>query len=216
MKTLIAGLLLIATLLAGADVKVDNDAVRVLKAVEEPNQKTPLHRHEFNRVMIYLDASNLAVTHEDGRVEKQHWKSGDVEWSPAGGQHTSENLAKLPVRIVEVELKQPASKMPVRRVAGLDPVAIDPKHNILLFENEQVRVFRSWREPGAQETMHGHVGTGRVAVLLTDLDATVVSDDGTSSPVHAKAGDVLWSGPVKHATRNLGLTKFEMIVVEVK
>jgi hypothetical protein len=216
MKMLIAGGLLVASLLAGADVKVDNDSVRVLKAVEEPHQKTALHQHEFNRVMIYLDASDLAITHEDGRVEKQHWKSGDVEWSPAGGKHTSENLGMRPVRIVEVELKQAAPKIPVRRVAALDPVAIDPKHNVLLLENEQVRVFRSWREPGAQETMHEHAGTGRVAVLLTDLDATVRSDYGTSNPVHAPAGDALWSGPITHATKNLGRAKFEMIVVEVK
>ena len=169
-----------------------------------------------NRVMVYMDASDLVVTHADGRVEKQHWKAGDVEWSPAGGRHTSENVGKTAVRIVEVELKKPGPKTAATRAAELDPVAIDGKHNILLFENGQVRVFRSWREPGGQEAMHEHTGTGRVAVLLADLDVRVKSGDGTSEVMHEKAGDILWSGPSKHAGTNLGARKFDMILVEVK
>lgn len=219
MKAVTVGLFLAcASYLIAADdrVKVDNDMVRVLKAVEEPHEKTPLHQHEFNRVMVYMDASDLLVTHEDGRVEKQHWKAGDIEWSPAGGRHTSENAGSAPIRIVEVELKKAGPKTPVKRAAGLDPVAIDAKHNVLLFENDQVRVFRSWREPRGQEAMHEHTGAGRVAILLADLDVRVKSDDGTSTPMHEKAGDVLWSGPSKHAATNMGSQKFDMILVEVK
>jgi len=166
--------------------------------------------------MVYMDASDLLVTHEDGRVEKQHWKAGDAEWNPPSGRHTSENAGKTPARIVEIELKKPGPKMPAKRAPELDPVAIDAKHNVLLFENDQVRVFRSWREPGAQEAMHEHTGTGRVAVLLADLDVRVKSGDGTSETMHRKAGDVLWSGPSKHAATNLGRSKFDMILVEVK
>ena len=101
--------------------------------------------------MVYLDPSDLMVTHEDGRVEKQHWKAGDVEWSPASGRHTSENAGSKPVRIVEIELKKPGPKAAAKPARDLDPVAIEAVHNILLLENDQVRVFRSWREPGGQE-----------------------------------------------------------------
>jgi len=201
---------------ADDEVKVDNESVRVLKAVEEPHQKTPLHEHQFNRVMVYMDACDLAVTREDGRVEKQHWKAGDAAWSPAGGRHTSENVGKAAARIVEIELKKPGPKTPAPRATDLDPVAIDAKHNVLVFENDQVRVFRSWREAGGQEAMHEHTGTGRIAVLLADLDVRVKSSDGASETMHKKAGDVLWSGLSKHAATNLGARKFDMILVEVK
>jgi len=86
---------------------------------------------------------------------------------------------------------------------------------MLLFENAQVRVFRSVREAGGTEMMHEHAGVGRVGVFLTDLNATVKLADGSTSTVHEKAGDVSWSGPVTHATTNLGPNKLEMIVVEV-
>ena len=201
---------------AETQVRIDNDAVRVLAAVEEPHQKTALHDHAFNRVMVYMDASDLVVTQTDGRVQKQHWKAGEAEWSPAGGKHTSENAGNAPVRIVEIELKKPGPKMPAKRSPELDPVAIDPKHNVLMFENDQVRVFRSWREPGGQEAMHEHTGTGRVAVLTADLEVRVKSGEGTSETMHQKAGDVLWSGPSKRAATNLGKSKFDMILVEVK
>jgi oxalate decarboxylase/phosphoglucose isomerase-like protein (cupin superfamily) len=195
-------------------VKIDNGSVRVLDVVDQPHNPSALHRHELNRVMIYLTAGDLTVRYQDGKVDEQHWKAGQVAWSPAGGLHISENVGTKPLRIIEVELKKPGSKAPVRS-PKLDPVAIDPAHNVLLFENDQVRVFRSWREAGGTEMMHEHAGTGRVGVFLTDLNATVKLADGSSSALHVKAGDVSWSAPVTHATTNLGPNKLEMIVVEV-
>src|SRR5882762_1938418 len=218
MMKLLTSVLLCCAFLSAADdrVKVDNDAVRILKVVDTPHQKSALHRHEYNRVMIYLDAGVMEIVSEDGHKEKQHWKAGQVAWSQAGGHHTSENVGSSPLRIVEIELKKPAPVTPPVRKRELDPVAIDPKHNHLLFENAQVRVFRSWREPGAAEPMHEHVGAGRATVFLTDLDGNVKLSDGTTSELRGSAGDVLWSGPVTHSTTNRGSKKSEVIVVEVK
>jgi mannose-6-phosphate isomerase-like protein (cupin superfamily) len=195
-------------------VKIDNDAVRVLHAVDEPHRPSAVHRHELNRVMVYLTDGDLTARYQDRRTDAQHWKAGQVAWSPAGGLHTSENVGSKPLHIIEVELKKVAAQKPARD-PKLDPVAIDPEHNILLFENAQVRVFRSWREAGGTEKLHEHTGTGRVGVFLTDLDATVKLADGSSSALHVKAGDSSWSGPVTHATTNLGPNKLEMIVIEV-
>lgn len=195
-------------------VKIENDSVRVLNVVDEPHHPSALHQHERNRVMIYLTSGDLNVSYQDGKIDKQHWKAGQVAWSPAGGMHISEDIGTKPLHIIEVELKKPPSHAPARK-RELDPVAIDPKHNVLLFENTQVRVFRSMREAGGVEMMHEHAGTGRVGVFLTDLNGTVKLADGTSSAIHMKAGDVSWSGPAVHSTTNLGPNKLEIIVVEV-
>jgi len=218
MMKLLTSVLLCCAFLSAADdrVKVDNDAVRILKVVDTPHQKSALHRHEHNRVMIYLDAGVMEIVSEDGHKEKQHWKAGQAAWSQAGGRHTSENVGSSPLRIVEIELKKPGPVTPPMRKPELDPVAIDAKHNHLLFENTQVRVFRSWREPGAVEPMHEHAGTGRATVFLTDLDGSVKLADGTTSELRGSAGDVFWSGPVTHSTTNRGSKRSEVIVVEVK
>ena len=133
-----------------------------------------------------------------------------------GASYISEKAESAPMRIIQIELKNPGPARPAVRNPTLDPIAIDPKHNILLLENDQVRVFRSWREHGATEKMHEHTGAGRAAILLTDLTANVKVADGSTSPLRASFGDVLWSGTVTHATTNLGSKKFDMIVVEVK
>ena len=210
--------LFVTALYAATDdrVKFDNDAVRVLKVTDLPHKKSDLHRHELNRVMIYLTAGDLDVTAENGQVSHQHWKPQQVAWSPAGGMHSSENVGSKPLVIVEVELKRKSPPKPTRD-PKLDPVALDPKHNNLIYENDQVRVFHSWREPGMTEDMHEHTGAGRVVVLLTDIYAKVKMASGESSEMRDKAGEVHWTaGPETHAGTNAGAARFDMILVEVK
>lgn len=217
MRTIIQFMIwmLLGLLFAADDrVKIDNDAVRVLDVVDQPHQPGAMHRHELNRVMVYLTSGDQTLRYQDGRVEQQHWKAGQVAWSPAGGMHVSEDVGAQPLHIIEIELKKAPSKPP-KRDPQLDPVALDPAHNIVLFENAQVRVFRSWREVGGTEKMHEHAGRGRVGVFLTDFKGTVKLANGSSNPIEVKAGDISWSEPVTHATTNPGPNKLEMIVVEI-
>jgi oxalate decarboxylase/phosphoglucose isomerase-like protein (cupin superfamily) len=218
MRRLFLIALVFGAVLTAADdrIRIDNGFVRVIQAEVQPHVKGALHRHEFNRVIVALDAGELTVISEDGRKDVQHWKAGQVDWSPVTGMHTSENTGAKPFRLVEVEIKRPAPAAPPVRQPALDPVALDPRHNILLFDNPQVRVFRSWREPGGSEKMHEHAGSGRLVVLLTDLDARVKMPDGTVTAQRGARGDVLWSGPITHATTNTGAQRFEMVVIEVK
>ena len=217
-------MLVITCLLAGAGalfgetkVVVENEAVRILAATQAPGEKTPLHRHARNRVVVFLDSGDLREFDEQGRVKDTHWSAGQTIWSGPTGMHISQNPGTTPLRIVEIEIKQAAPEKPPVRKPDLDPVAIDPKHNVLLFDNEYVRVFKSWREPGATEAMHEHTGVGRAVVLLTDLDVDAKEADGTVSRKTGRAGDVLWSdGPVTHAGTNLAAKPFEMIIAEVK
>jgi len=206
-----------ASFAADDPVKVDNEFVRIVKVADAPHNKTALHRHEFNRVMVYLDAGDIDINYEDGHTDHQHWKAGQAAWSPAGGMHTSENVGSAPLRIVEIELKKAPPMIAIPRKPELDPVALDPAHNILLFENDQVRVFRSWREPGTTEIVHEHLGVGRAVVCLTALDVSIKLGDGTTTELHGSAGDALWAGGgVTHAATNTGASKYEIILVEVK
>src|SRR5712671_6117085 len=103
---------------------VDNATVRVLNAVDAPHHKGALHKHDFNRVMIYLTAGDLDVTTQDGHIDHQHWKAGDVAWSVGGPMHTSENVGTADLRIVEIEIKKPAPATAPKRNPKLDPILI--------------------------------------------------------------------------------------------
>ena len=117
---------------------VENEFVRVLSVVDQPVAKPgALHEHKENRVMIYLDSGVIRITYANGKTDDQHWKSGDVAWSPANGMHTSQNVSAAPVRIVEIEVRAKAS--PTQPAPG----KAQPAPGKALLENEQVRVYRA-------------------------------------------------------------------------
>jgi len=196
---------------------VDNARVRILSASDAPHRRTELHKHDLNRVMIYLDTADQDISRPDGPTEHLHWKAGDVAWNPAGGLHISENVGAATLRIIEIEIKQPAPAAPSKRSPKLDPLAIDSSHNKLIFENPQVRVFRSTRDSGDREKWHEHAGAGRAVVLLAPLSARMETPDGRFTTMNGGPGDAFWSdGYIKHRGLNIGSAPAEMIIVEVK
>jgi oxalate decarboxylase/phosphoglucose isomerase-like protein (cupin superfamily) len=113
-------------------VPVDDEFVRVLSVVDQPVAKPgALHEHKDNRLMIYLDSGDIRIEYANGKVDNQHWKAGDVAWSPANGMHTSQNVSANPVRIIEIEFH--SKGVPATR-------ALSGK---ALLENNQVRVYRN-------------------------------------------------------------------------
>ncbi|MBI3695964.1 MAG: hypothetical protein HY238_14125 [Acidobacteria bacterium] len=193
---------------------IDNEQVKVLKVTVEPHQKTRLHQHTVNRVMIYLQAGRQNIDYQDGQKVVLNWKAGESKWSPSSGMHVAEITSDQPVTIVEVELKKPGSSARAG-ISALDPVKIDPKHYKVEFENGPVRVLRVKIGPKEAVPMHEH-GLNRVVTYLTDQNFRVTSADGKVEQADHKAGEVSWGGPAKHKEENLSDKPFEVLVVELK
>jgi quercetin dioxygenase-like cupin family protein len=193
---------------------VDNDQVKVLSVLVQPHQKTRMHDHKVNRVMIYLRPGKQDLNYQDGHKRVLNWGAGEAKWSPASGMHVAEITSDQPVRIIEIELKKPGSKsgMPAN---PLDPVKIDPKHYKVDFENDQVRVVRVKIPAGEMAPMHKHV-LNRVVVYLTDQKNRVTTADGKQEVVVHKAEDASWGAPAQHKEENIGTTPFEVYAVELK
>ncbi|MBI3679387.1 MAG: hypothetical protein HY235_03210 [Acidobacteria bacterium] len=208
-------LLPIAGLLIAADdrVRFDTDQVKVLLVTNAPGQKSQLHKHDVNRVMIYLDAGQMRLAYQDGGVKDLKWKAGEMRWDPAGGLHTSENTGRNSYRIVEVELNKPKGSPAAYPV--LDPVKVDPKHYKVELENDQVRVVRARFPPNEGAPLHEHA-LPRVVVYLTDYRLRSTAADGTVSEPSGKAGGVAMPGPGKHSEVNLNAQPFEVLVIELK
>src|SRR6202011_2397708 len=113
---------------------IDNDQVKVLKVNQAPHQKTPMHQHLMNRVMIYLQPGHQNFEHEGGRKSVLDWKAGEGKWSPAGGMHAAEITSDNPVTIVEIELKKQGAAGKYA-ASPLDPAKVDPKHYKVEFAN---------------------------------------------------------------------------------
>jgi hypothetical protein len=195
-------------------IKLENEFVRVLFLTDQPRTKTPLHRHALNRVMIYLDPMQLILRYQDGEVERQNWRKGQVAWSPGGRLHTGENLLDRTARVVEVELKKPPSGKPLR-ISARDPLKVNPKNVKLEFENEYVRVLRCKYAANIPEPLHEHLSDNRLTVALDDVEMKVTTQGAEDRRATLAAGQAAWStGPAIHAAQ--ANHAVELIVIELK
>jgi len=205
-------LLLVAARITAQDVKFDTPEARVVEVVTSPGQRSPMHEHHTNRVLIYLDTGHQTLTDAHGNVQELRFHHGDVVWSPAGAQHISENVGATTYRIVEVELKNAPGALPA---SELDPVRVAPDHYEVEFENPQVRVLRAHYGPHEAGPLHEHV-LNRVMVYLTDANMKVTTPEGNVQIMKGSAGDVRMGGAAKHKEENRSLLPFEVLVVELK
>jgi quercetin dioxygenase-like cupin family protein len=211
--------LMCAATLGAADpvpprVALENDFVKVIDVTVKPHEKTRMHDHKVNRVMVYVDAGRQHFEWQGGKPSDLKWRAGQALWSPAAGMHIAEIMSDQPVRIIEIELKKPGGGKNPARVA-LDPVKVVPKRYHVEFENDQVRVVRAKAAPKETLPLHEHA-TNRVSVMLTDQDFRVTAADGTVQNPKRKAGEVAWGTPAKHTEENLSDKPFEIIMVDLK
>src|SRR3954453_5705017 len=104
--------------------------------------------------------------------------------------------------------------------SGADaPLAVPEMYRVDL-ENEFVRVVRVRYPAHSSGAMHSHPAPGALIVPLTDQDARVQGQDGSTREIHVKAGQVRWAvaTPGKdlstfsaHAEDNLADRPFEIL-----
>jgi quinol monooxygenase YgiN/quercetin dioxygenase-like cupin family protein len=95
-----------------------------------------------------------------------------------------------------------------------DPVPIYPENYKVLFENDRTRVIDFRLARGAKEMSHAH--PAHVVHVLAPFRIRFTFPDGSTKVREAKAGDILFSDPVTHASENIGDTDAHGILVELK
>lgn len=90
------------------DTKVlfENDRVRVVETTMPPGGVHDTHSHP-DHVVYALSDGKVRFTGEDGKAIDAEAKQGEVLWVPAV-THKSENAGTADLRVVLVELKDPA------------------------------------------------------------------------------------------------------------
>jgi hypothetical protein len=180
--------------------RLDTPQVRVYTATLQPHTPSISRAgHATHRVLIFMD-DGVMTRREGDATETIAFKRGDVRWRPSSGAYTAENTGDHPIRILEIDLKgQPAGPAPVTK---LDPVAVDPSHYQVAFENEFVRVLRVRFGPNEKGATHEHI-LNRVVFYVNDQP-------------NAAADDVRISGAAIHAESNDSPRPADRIAVEVK
>ena len=91
----------------GMEMKTLADSPRALayRVTADPTFEEPAGtKHEFDQVVISLDASQMSLTLE-GKPAKTAWKRGDVVFIPRGVGHQAKNTGGKPVDFVIVAIK---------------------------------------------------------------------------------------------------------------
>ena len=88
------------------------------------------------------------------------------------------------------------------------------KNAKVVLDNEKVRVIELQMAPGQSTGMHSH--GDNLVVFLSGGSAVQTMEDGSTKAMDRKPGEVLWSGPVVHDTKNTGKTQVRTLVIELK
>ncbi|MBM3812559.1 MAG: hypothetical protein FJW20_13110 [Acidimicrobiia bacterium] len=198
--------------MAQRPVPVDNEWTRVLIAASSPGPKGRLHKHDVNRVMIYLDDGKQRLEFEEGTVKEIPFTAGQLLWDTKGGMHTSQNTGGTTFRIVEVEIKQSGGKVVF---PSKDPVNVAPALYKVELENEQVRVLRVKLSPRQRIPEHEHL-LPRVVAPLTPVKLRITALDGGQTTFESKPGEAVFLTTARHSEESLLDAPSELIVVELK
>jgi len=96
---------------------------------------------------------------------------------------------------------------------SMDPVATNPDHYKVVFENDRVRVLEYTDQPGEVTTPHRHPDS--VMYTLSTFRRRLVAA-GTEREVALEAGTVGWLPAQEHHGENIGETDTHVIFVELK
>lgn len=96
---------------------------------------------------------------------------------------------------------------------SLDPVASNPEHYKVVFENERVRVLEYSDQPGDKTTPHQHPDS--IMYTLSTFRRRLVSGD-VQREVELEAGSVGWLPAQEHHGENVGDTPTNVLFVELK
>jgi quercetin dioxygenase-like cupin family protein len=84
-------------------VETENDQVRVLRITYGPGEKSVMHHHPANVVVLLTDVHGRFTT-PNGKQQEIQGKAGSVAWD-SGGKHLPENAGDKPFELILVELK---------------------------------------------------------------------------------------------------------------
>lgn len=84
-------------------VLLENDRVRVIKTILEPQLKAPMHEHP-HYVVVYLTELHTTMATADGRNIDNVRRPGEIAWRDAL-KHATENVGDHTAMEIQVELK---------------------------------------------------------------------------------------------------------------
>lgn len=93
------------------DLQFENEHVRVWKTTIPPNERLPLHRHDYGRVLVSLKGGPLTRFESDGKESIIPLENAKALWANADPQnelHGDYNPSDRPIEVMVIEVKHTA------------------------------------------------------------------------------------------------------------
>jgi quercetin dioxygenase-like cupin family protein len=206
-----------------AKVEYEDARIRVLRVHYAPQQALGMHDHPA-RAGLCLTACDMLITAPDGSKAPVKSPAGEWFWTEPT-RHATRNNSDKPMETIEVEFRKAGSPAaPVALAANGAtpqepvPVETEPFHRPV-YQNQYVRILDVAFQPTQTTLLHTH-SHDYLAVHLSDTTIQIQPEGKDWAPAtmtHFGAVQMnLFAGkPLTHRVRNVGSSKFHVMVFEI-
>jgi quercetin dioxygenase-like cupin family protein len=192
----------------------DNERVTVWDVTWIKGKPSPMHRHKFDLVGVYLVGSPIKVTSPDGTSMESEVDEGFVLFQPRGVTHVEEGLVDAdPRHAILIDLKDQAVA-PLANTSGFAN-AFPREGAVNRLENERVAIWEYRFSPGQPTPMHFH-DKDAVVVVMEGGELQSTAPDGETRLVRMARGEARFSPRNRSHSERLVSGAARVIVVELK
>ena len=197
----------------GAKQIFDNERVTIWDVTWIKGQPSPMHRHRFDLVGVYLVGSPIKVTMPDGTSRESKVEEGFVLFQPKGVTHIEEGMVdNNPRHAILIDLKDHEAA-PIPHPSGL-PKAFPREGAKNRLENERIAIWE-YRWTGQPTPMHFH-DKDVVVVFMEGGEIESTTPDGKSRVSRVARGEASFAPRNRTHSEKLASGAARAILVELK
>jgi quercetin dioxygenase-like cupin family protein len=198
----------------GAKQLVDNERVTIWDVTWIKGKPSPMHRHKYDLVGVYLVGSPIKVTMPDGTSRESSVDPGFVLFQPKGVTHIEEGaVEENPRHAILIDLKD-FQAPPIPNHSGL-PNAFPREGAVKRLENDRVVIWDYRWTLGKPTPMHFH-DKDVVVVFMDDGELESTTPDGKSTVTAVHAGMASFNPGNRSHSEKLVSGAARAIIVELK
>lgn len=199
----------------GAKLVVENERVAVWDVTWIKGKPSPLHRHRYDFVGVFLVGSPITVTMPDGKtIDSSTMNFGDVLFQRKGVTHIEEGMVEdNPRHAILIDLKD-IGVSPITNMSGF-PSAFPRDGAKKLIDNDRVFVWDYRWTPGQPTPMHFH-DKDVVVVFMDNGELKSTAPDGKSDMIPISIGLARFNPRTRTHTEELVSGAARAIITELK
>jgi quercetin dioxygenase-like cupin family protein len=197
----------------GAVQLLDNARVTMWDVTWFKGKPSPMHRHRYDLVGVYLVGSPIRVTLPDGTARESTVEPGFILYQREAVTHIEEGVADIPRHAILTDIKGgPVGAMP--NTSG-QPAAFPRPGARQALDNEKVTIWEYAWTPGQPTGMHFHDKDAFV-VFMADGELKSTTPDGKSEIAKYKRGDARFSPRGRVHSEELVSGALRAVITELK